>query len=104
MISVQAIPGIAFKVAPERVVATVAVAAGVMQTDPEAVIECLTRHFQGDWGDCSEDDKFTNDVALVDGDRLLSTYRVAGKAIWIVTDAREAGTPVTTTVMYPEDY
>jgi hypothetical protein len=61
----------------------------------------LMRHAFGDWGDLSEDDKGANGQALLDGDRLLSSYKsISGKKIWIITEADRSAT----TVLLPEEY
>lgn len=104
MIQVQAAQDQVFKIRPERVFATAAVASGVLASHPEQVQACLQRHFTGDWGNVTEDDKVSNDVALVDGERLLSSFEVGGQEVWIITDPRLPHYPVTTTVLYPEDY
>jgi hypothetical protein len=35
---------------------------------------CLNRHAMGDWGNTCDEDKETNNQALIDGDRVLSAY------------------------------
>ena len=61
----------------------------------------LSRHLSGDWGDLSDSDRRANDHAVRDGDRLLSSYQVTPDLkIWIVTEAnREA-----TTALLPDEY
>jgi hypothetical protein len=61
----------------------------------------LARHAGCDWGDLDPEDRQANDRALVDGERLLSAYRLAdGVRIWIVTDADRGST----TVLTPDEY
>lgn len=67
----------------------------------------LARHLCGDWGDalCSEG-KTLNDVALTNGSRLLSAYRLGPDAVlWIITEAEDdQGQRSATTLLLPEDY
>lgn len=43
----------------------------------------LQKHFAGDWGDLSEEDRQANEQALLDGSRLLSAYHLKdGTKIW----------------------
>lgn len=65
---------------------------------------CIQRHLRGDWGDVGPDDAEANDVSLADGSRLLSSYRVGGRKIWIITEARVEGYPTATSVLFPEEY
>ena len=63
--------------------------------------EFLTRHAQGDWGDLCEEDKEANEEALLEGLRLLSSYRTNnGTKIWIITEDNRSAT----TVLLPQEY
>ena len=64
------------------------------------ISDCLTRHISGDWGDVCVGDWAANDSALDTGERLLSTYTVAGKKIWIITEWDRS----VTTVLFPDEY
>ena len=65
------------------------------------VVNSITRHTAGDWGDLCAEDKQTNDAALEYGDRVLSAYESKGlPKIWIITEADRS----VTTVLFPEDY
>jgi len=69
--------------------------------EPSDILQSLTRHQNGDWGDVGEHDAQMNQEALRYGDRLFSVYYATnGTRLWIITEAsREA-----TTVMLPGDY
>jgi hypothetical protein len=60
----------------------------------------LTLHASGDWGDLDEDDRRENEETLKYGWRVLSSYPVGEKTIWLI---READRSVTT-ILLPEDY
>lgn len=55
----------------------------------------LFRHHCGDWGELCEEDKQANEDALVDGDRILSSYRLpAGQKIFVITEWDRSSTCV----------
>lgn len=62
----------------------------------------LDKHVRGDWGEVDADDQKANDQALLDGSRLLSSYRtLRGVELWVLTEAvgddgRRASTCLTT--------
>ena len=66
----------------------------------------LDRHARGDWGDVCDDDKQANENSLVDGSRLLSSYKTARNVkIWIITEAADdQGHRVASTLLLPEEY
>ena len=67
----------------------------------EDVLNALSRHAKGDWGDVDADDWEANERALRDGDRLVSVYHPAGgRKFYIITEWNRSYT----TVMLPEDY
>lgn len=67
----------------------------------QAPFEFLRRHVAGDWGDVDAEDKALNDQAVLDGTRLLSSYRTSkGQTIWVITEADRSAT----TFLLPEEY
>lgn len=94
----------AVKVTIDRLLVTGGVNDTLMQTSPDAVLECVRRHLCGDWGDLCPEDALQNDVSVADGGRLLSEYQVEGEKLWIITDARVAGYPTICTVLFPSEY
>ena len=68
--------------------------------------EFLQRHLNGDWGDLDDEDKQANELALVDGSRLLSAYRLADATkIWLITEADgENGRRESSTFLLPSEY
>lgn len=68
--------------------------------------EFLNRHLQGDWGDVCEEDRKLNDEALIDGSRVLSSYKMAsGGKLWIITEAMgDDGRRASSTFLLPDEY
>ena len=68
--------------------------------------QSLNRHIKGDWGEVDEEDKQTNDQALKQGSRLLSSYnddrfpKNGVATIWIITEADRGAT----TILFPDEY
>ncbi len=69
------------------------------------ITDAIARHAAGDWGNLDPEDVRTNDEALKDGGRLLSSYEIKGKKLWIITEAEDdRGQRSATTALLPEDY
>lgn len=70
--------------------------------DTQAVIaQVLERHQSSDWGNLDAHDVLQNDIALDEGNRILSAYEEEfGFKVWIITEWDRSYT----TVMLPEDY
>ena len=60
----------------------------------------LTRHKSGDWGNVPEEDKQTNDDALKEGSRVLSSYTINNVKVWIITEWDRS----ITTMFLPSEY
>ena len=86
---------------PGQVVATPAALAALNEHgfSPDAL---LTRHLRGDWGDALHpDDAGRNDQALLDGDRILSSYEIApGIIVLVISEWNRSST----TLLLPDDY
>lgn len=80
-----------------------------------SALALISRHVHGDWGDCCDEDKATNELSvqqhtrvmsvyrLVDAERLLQTpqdKRTSLPTVWIITEADRS----VTTLLLPEDY
>jgi len=79
-----------------RIVATSGVIA--MNLDLESLIR---RHHCGDWGDLDDDDRRSNEAALIHGDRIFSHYRLPGGVrIYIITEHDRSST----CIMLREEY
>ena len=82
-----------------RVVAT-AGALEVLEESGEDHHLLLGRHRSGDWGDLDSYDHKENELALKHGWRIVSSYPVGEKCIWIITEADRSST----TILLPEEY
>ncbi len=60
----------------------------------------LARHASGDWGELDAQDRRENERSLKHGWRVLSSYLVGGKTVWVITEADRS----VTTILLPEDY
>lgn len=60
----------------------------------------LKRHVCGDWGMVPPEDANANCLAVQHGARILSSYDIAGKRVWIITEADRS----VTTLLFPEEY
>jgi hypothetical protein len=66
---------------------------------PEVLL--LARHVHGDWGELSEEDRLQNELAVLLGLRLLSSYPLpTGGKVWVITEADRSAT----TILLPDDY
>jgi sugar phosphate permease len=63
------------------------VALEVLSEAGEDPLVYLTRHASGDWGEIYAHDRRENERSLKHGWRILSSYPVEGKTIWIITMA-----------------
>ncbi len=67
----------------------------------DEIQHALGRHIRGDWGELDRHDWNANEMALITGARLFSSYRSsAGTRFWIITEADRAST----CILLPEDY
>jgi len=65
------------------------------------VMNSLTRHRRGDWGNLTDEDKQENELSIKAGYRLLSAYEDKGlPKIWIITEADRSAT----TILFPDEY
>lgn len=67
----------------------------------KTVVEFISRHETGDWGDLCEEDVEVNREALKNGYRIMSCYHpVPGSRLWIITEADRS----VTTLLLPSEY
>ena len=60
----------------------------------------LNRHVRGDWGDVPPEDAEMNRYAILVGARIMSSYEIADKRVWIITEADRS----VTTLLFPDEY
>lgn len=60
----------------------------------------LDRHQTGDWGDVLPEDARENELSVREGFRVMSSYKVSGKRVWIITEADRSST----CILLPEEY
>lgn len=70
----------------------------------------LARHLRGDWGDVDVHDAAQNEIALLNGLRLLSSYSLqrtnsegvkgVTDVVWVITEADRS----VTTLLLPDEY
>ena len=81
-----------------RIVATLGAIAVIPN---EELLNALSRHHHGDWGDLCEHDRQENERSLLDGCRLMSVYHSkAGVKFYIITESDRR----TTTALLPDEY
>ena len=81
-----------------RVVITATANAALESID---VLKAAHRHQTGDWGDLSAEDAQANELALLEGSRLLSAYKDRHNTVfWIITEADRSYS----TILLPSDY
>lgn len=64
------------------------------------LLALLARHHSGDWGDVCEEDRESNEEALLMQLRIMSSYNFPHDKIWIITEADRS----VTTILLPSDY
>ncbi|WP_144160645.1 hypothetical protein [Paraburkholderia sp. BCC1885] len=80
---------------------TPAAQAALDESGIQAVL-LLARHVNCDWGYLSVEDLAANELALLTGKRLLSSYDLPDgpRRVWIITEADRS----VTTILLPEEY
>ena len=64
-----------------------------LEKSGQSPAQFLSRHVRGDWGDVCDEDRQLNDQSVLDGSRILSSYRtLKGERIWIITEADRSST------------
>lgn len=67
----------------------------------QSPLDFISRHQDGDWGECDSDDRLANDEAVDRGDRVFSVYRTAkGEKLWVITEADRTST----CILLPDEY
>jgi len=109
----------AARFAPGQIVATRG-ALVLLQKTGFSVGILIARHLNGDFGDTCRDDAALNEIAITDGSRIMSVYRLVDAeklkatpkqkrsdlpTVWVITDGtNDEGKREYTTLLLPEDY
>ena len=72
----------------------------IVQSSHEELANLFYRHAIGDWGLVSDDDWQSNNEALNNNGRVVSSYLFAGVKVWIITEANRTRT----TALLPSEY
>ena len=80
----------------------------------------INRHLHGDWGDVCKEDAELNEMALKDGSRIMSVYRLVSPeklkaaprskwselhTVWVITEAvSDDGRRASTCLLLPREY
>ena len=95
-------------------------ALALLQATGRSAASLLARHMHGDFGDTCRDDSALNEIAITDGSRIMSVYRLVDAeklkatpkqkradlpTVWVITDGMsDAGQREVTTLLLPGDY
>lgn len=82
-----------------RVVATPG-ALEALEASGVSAVELLDRHQSGDWGEVPCEDARENERSVRDGYRILSSYPVGEKRVWVITEADRSST----CLLLPSEY
>ena len=83
-----------------RLVATPGALALLKRAGEDLLPMLLERHRSGDWGDVPPEDARENEFSVRHGFRIVSSYRVAGERLWIITERDRSAT----TLLLPSEY
>lgn len=76
-------------------------ACDLLERTGNSAFDLLMRHQHGDWGSVPAEDAMANDWAVVNEERILSSYYLtATERLWIITEWDRS----VTTLLLPEDY
>lgn len=71
-----------------------------VQSRAAGVASAVARHITGDWGEVCSEDKESNDYAADHQERVLSSYTIDSRKVWIITEWDRS----VTTILFPEEY
>jgi hypothetical protein len=76
-------------------------ALAALEKSGQTLMEFLSRHVTGDWGEIPEEDRKENQFSLENGFRLMSCYRTtANEVVWVITERNRSHT----TLLRPDEY
>ncbi len=72
----------------------------ILETTGTSPLVLLSRHQSGDWGEVPPEDAAENELSVAKGFRILSSYTVGRKRLWVITEADRS----VTTLLKPDGY
>jgi hypothetical protein len=76
-------------------------ALAALEKSGQSLMEFLSRHVTGDWGEIPEEDRKENQFSLEKGFRLMSSYKTSAQdTLWVITE----GSRSHTTLLLPSEY
>ena len=72
----------------------------MLEEASEDPLTLLSRHRSGDWGELDSHDRRENELSLKYGWRIVISYPVGERCIWVITEADRS----VTTILLPEEY
>ena len=70
------------------------------QYEDKSIQQYIHNHQHGDWGELCPEDQQSNDYAVKNGGRILSSYLLGHQKVWVITEADRS----VTTVLLPSEY
>lgn len=64
------------------------------------IFKAMERFCNKDWGEMDEEDKASNEQALIEGSRIMGAYQTCKGKIWIIMEADRT----VTTILFPSEY
>ncbi len=83
-----------------RVVATPGALDLLRSAGEDLLPALLERHQSGDWGDVPPEDARENEFSVRHGFRVISSYRLVGERLWVITERDRSAT----TLLLPSEY
>lgn len=76
-------------------------ALAALETAQADALALLARHVTGDWSEMDETDQQANWLAVEEGSRVFSAYRLrTGVKLWVITEADRSAT----VLLLPDEY
>jgi hypothetical protein len=63
-------------------------------------MDFIMRHVHGDWSEMTPESQEENREALANGYRMLSSYKIHDKTLWLITEWDRS----VTTLLLPDEY
>lgn len=64
------------------------------------ILQHISKHQRGEWGDLCKEDRFANQDAIDNGYRVMSVYKQPQGTLWVITEHDRS----VTTALLPSEY